>query len=533
LFKNLKERKQLSLITHFRASICVILKPFTSLKKPVLEKDLMSASGFCNFDQVMDRDKMIRKYLISAFLLASFTVAAQKIEVTLGPNEMGEGQLWPITITVHNGHLKNYDKFPDIKGMRKRDESHRSSQSYINGQLSSYESRIMYYSAETKGTITVPSFTMTINNKTIRVPGKKITVKAFSNRRPQPNSQFPSTDPDGFFGNEEPEYVEVEDDAFLAVTTDKSEVYVGEGVNATLAFYRAETNRATLNFYDVSRQLTEILKKIKPNNCWEENFNIEDIDGERVTVNGKDYVRFKIYEAMFFPFNTDPIKFPPVSLEMLKLKVARRPSYYSPNTREGFKTFTSKPKTVLVKDLPPHPLRNSVAVGEYKLGEQIASTDIVTGESTAYEFNIFGEGNIASLPKPIVKADDAFEIYEPNVRQEISRSGNKIAGAKSFRYFMIPKEPGQYDLGNYFQWIYFSPGRKKYDTLYSELKVNITGESKKNEAIESYDPGNFYDGASVADNSLRQFEDTRWTKWLFQGFIALMVGTSAVLLFKK
>ena len=98
---------------------------------------------------------------------------------------------------------------------------------------------------------------------------------------------------------------------------------------------------------------------------------------------------------------------------------------------------------------------------------------------------------------------------------------------------MIPKEPGEYRLANYFQWIFFSPTRKVYDTLSSTLTVRITGESKKNEAIESYDPGNFYDGVTVAENDLRAVHEQRWIKWLFQGFIVLMIGTSAVLLLRK
>lgn len=477
---------------------------------------------------------MIRGITAFVFLLTAFCAQAQKIEVTLGPDEVGQNQLWPITITVHNGELKSYDRFPEIKGMRRRDESHRSSTSYVNGQVTSFQSRIMYYSPEQKGKIVIPSFSMTINNKVIQVPGKTVTVKPLGSRQQQqPSSGFPRTNPDDFFGNEEPEYIEVDDDAFLAVTTDKSEVYVGEGINASLAFYRGENNRAILNFYDISRQLTEILKKLKPTNCWEENFNIEDIEGERVVVNGKNYIRFKIYEAMFYPYNTDPITFPAVSLEMLKLKVARRPSFFSPNTKEGFKTFTSRPKTVTVKQLPPHPLRNSVAVGDFRLRERIETTELHTGQSTAYEFSVHGTGNIASLPKPNIQNDEVIEIYDPNVRQEISRSGNKISGTKSFNYFMIPKEPGKYHLGDYFQWIYFSPTRKQYDTLSSAIAVNISGESKKNEAIESYDPGNFYDGMAIADNSLKTIEPSGWTKWAFQGFVILMVGVSAVFLFRK
>ena len=34
-----------------------------------------------------------------------------------------------------------------------------------------------------------------------------------------------------------------------------------------------------MRFYELGKQLTEIIKKIKPANCWEENFNIENIDG--------------------------------------------------------------------------------------------------------------------------------------------------------------------------------------------------------------------------------------------------------------
>jgi hypothetical protein len=475
---------------------------------------------------------MVKILRVLVLMILTVPASGQQIEISLGPEEIGESTLWPITITIHNGEIKSYDKFPDIKGFRKRDESQRSSTSYINGQVSSFQSRTMYYSPLQTGVITVPSFTMNINGKPFRVEGKKVTVKKGGVKSQQQN-RYPGLTPNDFFDDEEPEYVEVEDDAFLAVATDKSEVYVGEGVNATLAFYRGVNNRAILDFYEIGKQLTDILKELKPTNCWEENFNIEKIEGERVTVNGKEYMRYKIYEAMFFPYNSEPIHFPSVSLEMLKYKVARSPSFFRPNRQEAFKTFHSKAKTVKVKELPPHPLKNSVAVGDFRLAEQIAKTEITTGESTSFEFNIYGEGNIASLPKPITKAGDVFEIYDPTTRQEIATTGSKITGTKSFRYFIIPKEPGKYNLGEYFNWVYFSPTKKKYDTLSSNIVVNITGESKVNEAIESYDPGNFYDNASIADNTLRTIENRNWLRWVFQGFIGLIVASSAFLIFRK
>ena len=101
-------------------------------------------------------------------------------------------------------------------------------------------------------------------------------------------------------------------------------MYVGEGFNAVLAFYVAEDNKAPLYWHQISKQLSEILKKIKPANCWEENFSIENIEGERINVSGKMYTRYKMYQANFYPLNTEPIVFPSVPLEMLKYKAAKQ-----------------------------------------------------------------------------------------------------------------------------------------------------------------------------------------------------------------
>ena len=186
-----------------------------------------------------------------------------------------------------------------------------------------------------------------------------------------------------------------------------------------------------------------------------------------------------------------------------------------------------------VKELPPHPLKNAVAVGDYKLDERIRSKALETGRSAAYNFNIFGEGNISAISKPNIKSDERFEFYEPNVRQDIRRQNNRVTGTKSFDYFMIPKEPGKYNLGDYFQWVFFNQRDKKYDTLKSKLVVNVSGESKRNEAIQSTDVGNFYDKIEVADNTLKTVKNNNWQNWAFNSFILVMLAASAYLVLRK
>lgn len=467
------------------------------------------------------------------FLLIFTTTRAQKVQVTLGPDEIGENQVWTITLTVQNDRLRAYDNFPDINGFRKRGTSTQSTQNIINGQISSSQSIIMTYLPLRQGTFTLPDFTMKVNDKSIQVAGKKITVGPPVQQQQDPFRSFFDRSPDDFFGRGETEFVDIKEDAFLALTTSKDEVYAGEGFNATLSFYVSADNRAPLQFYELGRQLSEILKKLKPTNCWEENFNIENIEGEQVNVGGEEYTRYKIYQATYYPLNTEPIEFPKVALEMIKYRVAKNPSFFGQNRKEDFKTFYSKPKRVRVKELPEHPMRDAVAVGNYKLSELMPSTDITTGKSVSYVFNIYGEGNISAIQKPAVSNDANFEFYEPNVRMDIKRDGARVTGTKSFNYFLIPKEPGRYDLGKYFKWVFFNPDEEKYDTLQSKLTVYVTGESTKNEAIQANDDGSFYDKIQTADNGLALIKDDGWQQTAFGIFIFLVLASSAYLVFKK
>jgi hypothetical protein len=476
----------------------------------------------------------IRTALLVCLLFFTGSVNGQNpIQITLGPDEIGENQAWTITVTVNNDRLKSYENFPDIDGFRKRGTSNQSQTSIVNGQMSSSQSVVMTYTPTKQGVFTIPSFKMKVNEQIISVSGKKVKVGPAVQAQRDPFRSMFDDPSDSFFGRGDTEFIDVKEDALLALTTSKSEVYVGEGFTTTLSFLVADNNRAPMQFYELGKQLSEILKKIKPANCWEENFNIENIEGEVIDINGKGYTQYKIYQAAFYPLNAQPLTFPSVGLEMIKFKVAKNPSFFGQNRQEDFKTFYSRPITVKVKELPPHPLRNSVAVGDYQLAEQFSVTEARTGQSMGYEFRITGEGNITAIEKPVIKSDANFDFYEPNMKQSIRREGGRVAGTKTFSYFMIPKEPGEFKLGDYFQLIFFNPNKNKYDTLRSQYTLRVDGESQKNQSIESTDLGSFYDRLDASDNQLHQAASLDWMRVSLNIFILVMLAGSLYLIIKK
>lgn len=479
--------------------------------------------------------KFISFFVFQVLLISS--LHAQEISIELGPSEIALNQAFTITVKLEGETLKSYNNFPEIKGLIKRGTSSSSSTNIFNGQVTRSQSVTQTYVAEREGTITIPSFTMTINGKEVSTSGKTVKVGPAQQRQQQRRYDPFGSDPfEDFFGrgNESDEFIDVKADAFFSLTTNKNEVYVGEGINATLAFYVSNENQAQLQFHELTTQLNEILKKIKPQNVWEENFSIVNIKPEPINLNGKRYSVYKIFQATFFPLNEQNIEFPSVGLKMVKYQVSKNRSVFGQNRKEGFQTFYSKAKTVKVKPLPDHPLKDNVPVGDYQLSETINKVNAETGESIQLDFDVRGSGNIAYISEPIIKKDKKLEIYPPNSKERISRSGTSVMGTKSFNYYLSPKEPGIYDLSDYIQFIYFNTSKKKYDTLKSQYSINVTGSSLKNKAIsEASSQGLFYDRIENEPNELKAMVNYDWLKMLMNIIIVIALGISLFILFKK
>ncbi len=475
--------------------------------------------------------KLTKGILIGFLFFAGLNTWAQEVSIQLGPNEIGLNQYYSITLTAKNGNIREYGNFPEIPGMVKRGINSSSSTSYVNGQISSQHSIIQNYQPTQKGNFQLSDFSIRVNGQMLSSEGATIKVgdRVQQQRR---RSLFNYGDP---FNEpaQAPEFLDIKADAFLAFTLDKTDVFVGEGFNGTLAFYVAQNNRADMRFHELGRQVTEIIKKLKPENCWEENFNIENIQGETVLLNGKKYTQYKVYRATYYPLNVQDIEFPSVGLELIKFDVAKNPTFFGQNRQQNFKTFYSSPKVVRVKDLPPHPLKDRVAVGRYRLKESLEPGAVETGQSFNFIFSVSGEGNISAIEEPIIPPDGRMEFYAPNVQQDINRTMNRVTGTKAFNYYGIPQEPGTYMLSDYFKWIYFDPVAARYDTLSATKTLNVTGESKKNASILSNDVGSFYDRINVEDNRLSNRNRSNFFGLFATVAVFILLGFTSYLMFRK
>jgi hypothetical protein len=466
------------------------------------------------------------------FYLILHVSVAQEISIETTKRTISLDEPFTLRLIIKGPTATNkYSPFPDYPNLHKREVTSTTSTNMLNGKKVVTQVISQNYLVTKEGSYTLAPSQMTVNNRLVPIKGITLQVE-------------PPVDPNYTLNNElyeelveierqRTQPVDVKADAFFSLSLDKNEVYVGEGFMLLLALYVAQTNKADLDSYKVDEQLVEILQKIRPSNCWEENFAIEEFQESLVTVNNKQYRRYAIYQSVYYPLNTNPISFPKVGLTMIKYQPLPKATSNKTGRKTTYETFYTTPKQVHVKPLPPHPLREQVSVGVFRVKEAISSRELTTGQSFNYHFTISGEGNFSTVHFKPTLSDKYFDFFPPKVLEKISRTKDKIAGTKSFQYQIVPKEPGTYVMRNYFEWIYFDTKAQRYDTLSSAIAVEVTGESRKNADISLNKLGPLYKNMMQESSQVVDMHTRKWVQMAANILILLMLITMISLFFIK
>jgi hypothetical protein len=453
-------------------------------------------------------------FFLVLLMLASPTALGQasapQVRISLGKAAFPINEYYTISFSLAGAPLERHSAFPDLEGFKKSGKSSTTTTRIVNGQSSSEQTITQRYAAYEEGEFEVRPFTMTINGITVRSGGASLTVGP---QQAAPAAPAPGAAPvapgigllDQLFGKPKPqEYVEPRDNAFLALVPDKTSIFAGEGVHIGLYFYLTPADQGLLAFHDFAEQLPGILRQLRQPAAWEEPFDEQEIYPETVVAGGKTYLRYRLYEAEYYPLNAQPLVFPEVSLQMIKYRVAKKPEAGLDNRLAGYKTYRTTARTIPVRALPPHPLRDQVPVGAYQLREAIDRTSFRTGQAFTYSFIVEGEGNLATINAPQPAARPGLEVYGPDVEQEITRQGGRVGGLKRFRYRLVPTSPGPVPLDSLFSLVIFNPATARYDTLQAEIAPQVDGSARPELAFHARPDDPYYQQVlNAADNTLQ------------------------------
>lgn len=463
--------------------------------------------------------KAILYILIPIFFCTIFIVQAQNIDnpfsVELQGTNITSSEPFSIIVTVVGIENVPAILFPDIRNFQKRETIKSSQQEKVGNKNVVKHLITQNYYPQNKGVFQTGTIEVLLNNQVLRKEGITVIVRS-SDESQELADVLPQLES------------EATQRVFLAVTVNRNQVFVQEGFNMRLSLLIANENTVEMDFYEPEKQLEAILKVIKPTNCWEENFEIKEIVASPISlfIKGKAYTEYRIYQASYFPLNTQPIRIPPVKWIMKTI----------PNKVDGkivYDSFESKAVVVNVKNLPPHPLRNQVVVGKFELEEKISTEKLVTGNSYQYDFKVVGEGNLQAIGPPVFANNTLFDVYPPEIIERPLRQKSRVFGTKLFRYQLIPRQNGPFDLRNIIFWVYFDPVRQQYDTLHSKLNLSITGESMAYKTNNDNEVSSIYTGIEDWNTVIRVFDYQLIVRYVANFLIGVMLIGTLFIIRKK
>jgi hypothetical protein len=137
-----------------------------------------------------------------------------------------------------------------------------------------------------------------------------------------------------------------------------------------------------------------------------------------------------------------------------------------------------------------------------------------------------GLGNLASVLPPTLTAPPDLEVYGPELRETPVLDG----GTKLFRYRLVAHKPGLLRLDSLLQFIVFNPRTARYDTLRSELQLQVRGAptAAPNRQLKPEDDPFYGPALASADAELQPLDVYRqvrqYASWLLVGLALLAVG---------
>ncbi len=533
----------------------------------------------------------------SNLIFASLAMAEVNLSVEVNPESVGVGDQIQITLMVQSNEDLNVadPEFPQTAGLnllqaQNSGQSSSSRMNIINGKTEFSKTVSQQYDyivqATKAGFVTIPSFQVNVNGKTIATAPQKISVSATAQNqknirgRSRPQQMQPSIpgeeDDDDmfsqlmkqrqkmmedlqkqmgqpsrggrgnsggnnsgqqnplnqFFGGAVQDPVEVQskkldvnekESYFIYLDIDKKEVYEGEQITANWYIY----TRGNLEAIDRAKfpDLKGFWKEII-----EEVPNLQFVDE---IVNG---VRFR--KGLLASHALFPIKAGIAVVDEFKIKgKIRLPTQFGWGQLQEY-TRASKRTSIKVLPLPTDgkPQSFSGAVGQFQIQTQVEGLQFPANQPFTLKVRFEGSGNAKLIELPPINWPEGLEVYDTKSESKFFKNGQSY---KEFEILLVPKNKGDIEIPQ-IVFSYFDPAEKKYVTKTTEsLKLNIT------EGTVSSSSANSKTAVAGAENKnvSTEFKPVlelpgtfSWQQYRLQilfGSLALMIGVMCAVFFKN
>ena len=413
--------------------------------------------------------KIIALALLSIFGIQFSMLEAQEMTVQ-APSSVYVGDQFTVRFVV-NEQAKNFQG-PSFKGfslLSGPNTSSSTSMSFVNGQMSRSVSTSFSYVllADVEGTFTVGPASCTADGK--KVSSNSFTVKvekataARQQQRQQQQSQRQAYDPWGQQGSQTTQIDEKS--LFARASVSKSNPWQGEQVIITYKIY----TQVPISQFAIDKL---------PGN---RGFWAEDLsEGRQIkqyeeTVGDRRYQVAEIRKGALFAQESGKLTIEPLNLNVLAMVRQQRrrtgsifdlfddPFFSAQQAVE--RPLSTSPISVNVRPLPTAPDGFTGGVGRFEVSGGLNLDKVKANEAVTYRVTVSGSGNLMLVGAPQPEFPNVFEVYDPQIEDNIKKGDNGVSGSRSFEWVLIPRSQGNYTVPQ-LKLVFFDPTAGQYVTKY-------------------------------------------------------------------
>ena len=415
---------------------------------------------------------MNKKIIIGIIGLIGLISIAYAQEITVqAPEEVYMGDHFTVKFSV-NEQAKDF-RGPSFKGfslISGPSTSSQTSMSFINGQMSRSVSTSFSYTlmADVEGTFTVEPASCVADGKKISSRRFSIKVTKMSaaqqqqrQQQQQQRQQRQAYDP--WAQQPQPATQIDENTLFARASVSKTNPYQGEQIIIT---YKIYTQIPISQF---------AIDKLPGNRgFWAEDLSVgQQIKQYEETVGGRRYQVAEIRRGALFAQESGKLDIEPLDLNVLAMVQQQRRRtgsiwdlFDDPffNSRQAVeRPLRTNRISVNVRPLPTAPDNFTGAVGSFDVQGGLTGDKVKANEAISYRITVSGRGNLMLINAPQPEFPTAFEVYDPQIDDNIRKSSDGISGSRTYEWILIPRNKGRYTIPE-FCFVYFDPASGQYVT---------------------------------------------------------------------
>ena len=404
-------------------------------------------------------------------LMSILGIQAQEMSVQ-APKQVFQGDIFTVTFII-NDQASDF-RGPNFKGFSLQSGPNRSSQqsfSIINGQMSSSTQTSFSYRllADVEGTFTVSPATCTANGKKISSNSFSIKVEKLSQaqlkqRQQQQAQQQRRQAYDPWAQQPQPASKIDNKTLFARASVNKSNPYLGEQIIVTYKIY----TRVSISQFGIDKL---------PGNkgFWAEDLTTgKQIKQYNETVGGQQYQVAEIRKGALFAQESGKLSIEPLDLTVKAIVQSQRrrsgsiwdlfdDPFFNMAQAVDYPLHT-KTVPINVKPLPASPDNFSGGVGSFSVDGGLNLNKVKSNEAVSYRITVKGRGNLMLITPTTPEFPSSFEVYDPQIDDNITRGDNGVSGSRTFEWVLIPRSQGKFTIPAY-KFIYFDPTTSQYVTL--------------------------------------------------------------------